>query len=375
MSMYAISDSFDVRVASPSGWLTYESGHARTERQFLMSCINAEEFALRQIGKFFVAGQFESPVLPAPFPFDYQTDGPRKYGRLNMVARGFRIEPVCETCFNNDNGRGDDLIGDPVDIDIMEKYFWQAGHANEAENPDCVCRVYITYEENPCDCTTYDTVEGVWVTHPEILENTCIAVERNPAYELFTLPNTNLVWSALPAGPDRQLKADSYAFQLIPKADIIVYWHNIPTVSLCKIETHLQEFRQTVNNADWGGVLLCDDEASESFAEGLHCQNYEAETILFLDWQEDRSLRTDAFGGLNTGMEMNTTTLKLFFKQKRVVDPFTQNIVGWNHLFLDRSDENPANDQWSRVKIDKGDGNEADLFTLKSFTDIMNPSL
>lgn len=375
MAMYN-GYSYDVRSASPSGLLSYESGHARTERQFMMSCIDAEDFALRQIGKFFVTTTFPSPVLPAPFPFDPLTGGPRKYGRLNMVAKDFRIEPICESCFNNDDSRPDDRIGDPVNIDTMDRYFWPVGHANQATNPDCLCRVYIKYEENPCDCTTYDTIFGEWNTHPDILKNTCISVERNPAYELFTLPNTNLVWSDLPAGPDRQLKADSHAFQIIPKADIIVHWHNIPVVSLCKIETHLLSFRQTVNNADWGGVLLCDPQASESAQPGiLKCQDYEKETILFVDWQEDRSFRTDAFGGLNNGMEMNTTTLKLFFKQKRVIDPFTGKTVGWNHLFMDRSDSNPANDQWSRVKIDKGGGQTADLFKLKSFISILEPVL
>jgi hypothetical protein len=401
---------FPVEAIAPSGLIQYQSGHATSTRKFKVPCKNAEEFALRQMGKFLLIDTedldfpavYKVPVLPAPFPFD--GSGILGYGQLNLVATSFSINPVAACCFNIrylEEDSGDERLNqitDPTAIGQMERYFYtvaeEAGQDQEdidAENSECDCEVIIGYEENPCDCASFNNSSGEWEVHAELLPNTCIAVERNPAYEMFTLPNAALVWKDLPSGTEseqaaRQLKADSYAYKIIPKADIIVSWHNVPVKHLCAIENHLKEFRGTVNDLHWGDVLFCDAEPVEPSACG--CAQYEPETIMFVDFQEDRAKRTDCFGGMAVSNQwnMNTTTLKLFFKQKRIERetptasysdsddcPDGNDLAyGWNHLFLDRAPE-LGGGQWARVAI--SGGTEDPVFPLKSFSNIMYPDL
>jgi hypothetical protein len=382
---------FNVIAIDPSGFLTYQSGKASSSLKFKMSCEHAEEFALRQMGKFWTAAA-PSPVLPVPFPFDEITDQPRGYGRMNLVATGFSIEPLSAACFGNNLADRAASVGDPADINTMALYF---DEGEGADNSCCECVVTLTYEENPCDCCGYNNTNGAsptyreWVAHSDVLPGTCISAERNPSYEMFTLPNGGLSWEDLPAGSaERQLKPDSYAYKIIPKADIIVHWHNVPVRNLCAIENHLKRFRGTVNDLAWGNVLFCDADPVAPTACG--CGQYEPETIMFIDFQEDRSKRTDAFGGnyLNAGSptnNMNTTTLKLIFKQKRIEKPTSASYsdsdecpddndeaYGWNHLFLDREGPVDGTGQWMRVVVEAtGDP----LFELKSFSDIFYPVL
>ena len=78
---------------------------------------------------------------------------------------------------------------------------------------------------------------------------------------------------------------------------------------------------------------------------------------------------------------MNTTTLKLNFKQKRIEKPTSASysdsddcpdendiVYGWNHLFLDR--EGTGNDAWMRVIVES---TGEPIFPLKSFSDIFYP--
>jgi hypothetical protein len=212
---------------------------------------------------------------------------------------------------------------------------------------------------------------------------------------MLTLPNGNLVWRDLPKDtPEeqaaRQLKADSYAYKIIPKADIIVNWHNVPVRNLCAIENHLREFRGSVNSQAWGDILNCDAPPTDEAACG--CGQYEPETIMFIDFQEDRSQRTDAFGGFSTSgnfgqKNMNTTTLKLIFKQKRIAKETptasysdsddcpddNDEAYGWNHLFFDRNTEDDSPGEWMRVSVDNA--TEDPLFPLKNFVDIFYPVL
>jgi hypothetical protein len=389
--------TFTVEAIKPSGLLRYQSGHATSARQFLVPCRYAEQFALRQIGKYLVPGFDETPVLPAPFPQD--ATGVIGYGQLDLIASGFTIDPVTDCCFNVRYTDGDDTdrltnISDPTSLKQMEKYFHTITDeyiaddvdretALEEENSECDCMVTITYEENPCDCVFFNSSTGEWEQHEFLLPNTCISVERNPAYEMFTLPNAALIWKDLPDGDNRQLKADSYAYKLIPKADIIVSWHNVPVRHLCAIENHLREFRGAVNSTAWGDVLFCDADSENPAACG--CGQYEPETIMFVDYQEDRSQRTDCFG-VSQDWNMNTTTLKLFFKQKRIERqtptasysdsddcPDDNDLAyGWNHLFLDRTAEEGGG-QWARVAIAGGD--EDPVFPIKSFNTILYPIL
>jgi hypothetical protein len=391
MSMYNDYE-FDVLEVHPSGLLSYQSGKVTTSRKFKMSCEHAEEFALRQFGKFWSAGT-PLPVLPIPFPFDWTDGQVRKHGRMNLVASSFSIEPLSAACFGNNLPDERTPIGDPANIDQMALYF-KVTPANPEEvqpnNSCCECIVTISYEENPCDCCGYDPDAHEWVVDDYILPGTCLSVERNPAYEMVTLPSANLVWRDMPRDtPEqqraRQLRADSYAYKIIPKADLIVSWHNVPVNAICAIESHLREFRGKVNETAWGSVMSCDAYTElESGFGGVVCEQYDPETIMFVDYQEDRSRRTDAFGGnyliaSDTANNMNTTTLKLIFKQKRVErttaptvdDPYLS--YGWNHLFFDRNTEDESPGEWMRVGVD----NETQdaIFPPMDFSDIFYPPL
>lgn len=379
MSIYNDYD-FDVQAVHPSGLITYQSGKATSQRKFKVPAEHAEEFALRMIGKFYDTSEFgpEFPALPAPFPFDSTAN--LGYGQLNLVASDFSIEALSVCSFNNTHtaeGSDDvesDLITDPTLLSQMERYF---DDEVDSDNSDSHSIVVITYAENPCDCAVFNYTTKQWEVHEEILPHTCISVERNPAYEMFTLPNGNLVWEDIADADNRRLKADSYAYKIIPKADIIIHWNNVPVNRICQIETHLTQFRGCVNEQAWGGQLFCDYVAGS----GEGCSEYEPETILFVDWQEDRSKRTDAFGGMRIGDQddnRNTTTLKLFFKQKRIFeaantsnsrsDDDVDRVYGWNHLFLDRE---TGDDVWMRVLVET---TGLPLFPLRSFSTIMNPT-
>jgi hypothetical protein len=390
---------FDVLEVHPSGLLSYQSGKVTTSRKFKMSCEHAEEFVLRQFGKFWSAGT-PSPVLPVPFPFDWSNGQPKKYGRMNLVASSFSIEPLSAACFGN-NLIGDRVpVGDPADIGQMAMYFEPTPSNPDPADPPvdnscCECIVTISYEENPCDCCGYDPADRDWVVDQYILPGTCLSVERNPAYEMVTIPSANLVWRDMPSSTEadqvrRQLRSDSYAYRIIPKADIIVSWHNVPVRNLCAIENHLRDFRGAVNDQSWGDVLQCDAAPTDSAACG--CGQYEPETILFVDFQEDRSKRTDAFGGnyliaSDTANNMNTTTLKLIFKQKRVerLTPTASysdsddcpddndEAYGWNHLMFDRDSDDTFGAEWMRVAVDNA--TEDPLFPIKNFVDIFYPVL
>ena len=376
MSMYSGFD-FEFEMIPPSGLLSYRSGRATSQRKFKVKCQHAEELALRLLGKYYYAAtlpEFITPVLPAPFPFG---------GQLNMVATGFEIKPISECCFNTGHYTSEsDLeyvteITSLVAANQLEKYYY-IDRDGQIET-ECFCEVTVDYEENPCDCLVWDEVAETWTAHSEILPGTCISSERNPAYEMFTLPNASLVWKNVlnGQGQQEQLKADSYAYKVIPKADIIVSWHNVPVQRFCQIETHLRDFRGTVNAEEWGDVLRCSQEPTES--DSVSCELYEPETILFVDWEEDRSKRTDAFDGNNDNVNMNTTTLKLHFKQKRVEMEFGASgsdvsvsdddtgIAGWNHLWYD-SDSEPG--AWRRVVVK---ASQAPIFKTRAFSDIFYP--
>jgi len=361
--------TFIVEAVHPSAHLTYQSRHASTSRKFKIPCQNAEEFVLRQLGKFYDQTDTETPRLPAPYPFT--EGGATDYGQISLVATGFTIEPVSGVCLNTSGGTPDNNIDTPTSIVQLEKYWYENPGVNDPADECCQCLATVTYEENPCDCMTFDGETGLWTVHEFILPNTCASVERNPSYEMFTLPNGNLIWADLPENENRKLKQDSFAYKVIPKADIIVSWHNVPVNKLCQIESHLREFRGCVNNAIWGEQLSCDDVSEGSGVGG--CSYYEPETIMFVDYQEDGQFHTDAFGGMRQDgpvSNRNTTTLKLIFKQKRIpndLDPV--NPYGWNHLFMDRE---TGVDSWMRVQVES---TGEDLFQLASFNTIMYPMI
>lgn len=398
MSMYTDYD-FPVEEMLPSIMPSFSSGKVTATRTFSVPCIHAEEFVLRMIGKFY---DFEEtsfiPQIPAPYPFD--STGALGYGQINLIASSFSIESLTECVFRNEHHILPDevtehtLITDPTAI-LQQAHHWipEISLPVDDDNSKYICKVTIAYTENPCDCVFFNNTSKQWEAHADVLPGTCIYVERNPSYEMFTLPNGGLVWEDLPSSTEqeqaaRRLKADSYAYKIIPKADIIVHWHNVPVRHLCAIENHLKRFRGTVNDLAWGDVLFCDADPVEPTACG--CGQYEPETIMFIDFQEDRAQRTDAFGGFTPTVDgfqspnMNTTTLKLIFKQKRIEKPTSASYsdsdecpddndeaYGWNHLFLDREGVADAG-EWMRVIVE-ATGNP--LFELKSFSDIFYPVL
>jgi hypothetical protein len=401
MSMYNDYD-FPVEEILPSVLPSYSSGRVTASRTFSIPCIHAEEFCLRMIGKFYDitlgggSGPF-TPQIPAPYPFN--SGGDTGYGQINIIATSFSIEALSECCFDNtyvleDETTTASLITDPTSI-LQQAHFFAILLGEGATNDRCLCKVTINYSENPCDCLAFNNSDQLWEVNEYVLPGTCLSVERNPAYEMLTLPNGNLIWKDLPSSTEdeqiaRQLKSDSYAYKIIPKADIIVHWHNVPVRNMCAIENHLREFRGTVNSQPWGDVLQCDAEPEDSAACG--CGQYEPETIMFIDYQEDRSQRTDAFGGFSSSGDfsaknMNTTTLKLIFKQKRIerptptasysdTNPCPDNddeAYGWNHLFFDRNTEDDSPGEWMRVAVDNA--TEDPLFPLKNFVDIFYPVL
>lgn len=393
---------FPVEEMLPSIMPSFSSGKVTATRTFSVPCIHAEEFCLRMIGKFYDFEATEwAPQIPAPYPFDKA--GSLRYGQVNLIASSFSIEALSECVFRNDHIVPPDevtehtLITDPTAI-LQQAHHWlpELVLPEDDDNNGYICKVTIGYSENPCDCLVFNNTTKVWEVNEYILPGTCLAVERNPSYEMLTLPNGNLVWKDLPKATQdeqiaRQLKSDSYAYKIIPKADIIVHWHNVPVRNMCAIENHLRGFRGSVNSQSWGDVLECDAEPEDSAACG--CGQYEPETIMFIDFQEDRSQRTDAFGGFAgppsefTVKNMNTTTLKLIFKQKRIerptptasysdTDPCPDNddeAYGWNHLFFDRNTEDDSPGEWLRVAVDNA--TEDPLFPLKNFVDIFYPVL
>jgi hypothetical protein len=385
MGMY---DGYDYKVEAilGSGKVSSPSGKLQGVRMFKVPSKYANEFALRMMGKFRGEGaeNYDYPMMPIHWPLHAVGD-PDDRSYFDMVAVGFDITPLDESCFNLinvDTGNHLDLQY-PQSAYYLERY-WNAELADSASEGDvdgqsnyscqCFSKVTINYEESPCDCwrNATDTFSNdlFW---EELLENTCVSVEKNAAYELYTLPNRNLVWKDLPAGPDRLLKGDSYAYKIIPKADITVLWHFVPVSALCTIESHLAEYRGYVNEEEWGGVLTCQFGLDSDSGDTGNCM-YEPETLLFVDYDEDRSKRTQGYIG------MNTTTLKLHFKQKRVIvtpaaDPLPAEVVGWNHLFCDRGKGDSTFSEWQRVVVEIGGGNQSDLFPIRPFANLLKPTL
>lgn len=384
--------------AIPGTSPSYSGNQLSSERAFLVPCAFAQEFGLRMLGKFYKPGTYETPNLPARYPIGTVFDDPEAWtSRLKMNAAGFRIDQPSDCCFEGrykgalEESQWLAFITDAESFRQMERHHLirydgsldvmkitgdmmdpECQPAPEAEPPEdclkenancsCLCKVTINYQEQPWDCAFPDV---------DVLEHTALSIERSAGYEMFTLPNRNLVWKDIVASEetDSQLKGDTYASVIIPKTDITVTWHNVPVKRLCEIEAHLTKYRGTVNGCAF--TLLSDclcagtdtpDESCDSSITDT-CK-FEAETILFVDWSEDKQARTRGF------YKMNTTSLVLHFKQKRI--EMDSGVAGWNHLYLDRSGTGIAPGPWQRVVVKRGDNWTEPLFKLKNFSNIFN---
>lgn len=327
MSMFDDYD-FEVEAVNPSGIVSVSDGKVSATRKFAVRSENAEELGLRLLGKYYENGVYDLPVLPAKYPSQ----------RFSLVAKSFSIEQLSVCKFVLPDGLV--FITDLEDEVQLEQYL------TGENSTDSHAVVTVQYSEPDWDC---DGIEGIEA-------ETALSVEINPAYEMFTLPNRNLIWDTNVEG-DREFKGDSYAYKIIPKSDVIVSWHNIPVSQVDVVLEGLKQYRGTVNDVAWGGLIFCKDEGGNIFEE---------ETLMFIDAEEDRSKRTTGFRG--SAWTMDTTTLKLHFKEKDIYEDETH--YGWNYLFLDNSKNGEAiTSLWTRV-LKKNGNDTSPLFEPRSFGNI-----
>lgn len=400
MSMYVVDpQEFPIKAIHPSGIVQYQSGQATSTRSFSVRCHQAQELGLRALGKFYKLGEFETPNLPAEFPTELTDRIGYVPQQMQLVASGFEIAPLSACCFNNYkvDEVDDQLVLKDQCIEsltsnaTLERYYIREVDPDEGESgidnsKECMCQINISYTERPWDCTYLDLED---TDPPEgepgflILEHTAIATERSSGYEMYTMPNRNLVWADVADGPDKMLKGDTYATFMVPTADITVTWFNVPVKHLCAIETHLAKFRGTVNKDPFDLLTKCICADPYSCEEGTGSStppagvasedcSYEPETVMFMDWQEERSQRTRAFA------PMDTTTLTLRFKQKRIAvdtneDGEVDLICGWNHLLCDRETNTNSGSPWQRVKVKLP--TEKDLFLKTDWKYLLRPTV
>lgn len=354
---------FDVTPVHPSGVPQISDGKVTVARQFQVEWENVEELMLRVMGKFYEAGVTEFPVLPAKYPSNNYS--------LYATSVSVDMSKSSACSFNNDSEESTPApIDDLESIQKMEKYHF-SNPAFSGQNDELKAVVSVTYTEAEWDCTEA-TVGG-------LLPNTGVRTEINPSYEVYTLPSRTLFFSDMEQADDvdNGLKDDTKAYTIIPKEDVIVHWSNIPTEALCKIYDHLAKYRGKVNNGVFGAIFYCGDQSGSGSSPG-GCEFYPTETLLFVDYEEDFSRRTQGFGEAF----MNTTTLKLHFKVKHITvladsGPGVGEVAaeyGWNHMPFDHTGAGADIDRWGRVKVRTGD-TEKDLFEKADFTDIMNPPI
>lgn len=381
---------FDVVAIADSALPNVSNGKSSTRRQFLVKCEFAQEFGLRLLGKFYKAPVgndlgYESPELPAYFPSSLVSTVPQQ---LNMVASGFSVTPVDRNCFNTqywlqrENPQDPEVIlyniTDPAERDtqilrMLERYYivTEEGAPASSSNCECNCNVTVDYTDPPWDCEfpLDPNEDDVW------LLQTALSIEKTPSYEMYTLPNRRLEWVSENINP-KTLKGDTYATVIVPITDIVVTWHNLPVSKLCRLESHLNKFRGCVNSGFFHSLAFCECTAN-SISNQLcsasinadpldHGCSYEKDTVLFVNWEEQKEDRTTSF------RMMNTTSVRMTFKQKRIVIdwPTTteSDVVGWNHLFCDQISDG-ASAAWKEVQYSEY-GSYRPLFKRQDFNKI-----
>lgn len=379
--------TYPVREVAPQIKPSITGLNASAERSFIVPCEYAQDFGLRALGKLYEPGTYDLPELPVEYPIDTYDNASSLWltpypQRLRLRASGFRIDPVSDNCFNNqfvDRTQTPIAIAEGTVEDLGSVFqlakHWkmqlgEGPHGYESSGDGCCeCIVTVQYQEPWWQCLWDDAV-GTTTAAADLpwLQETALRIDRVASYELYTRPSRSLVWDGK-AAPDNHLGPDSHAVVVIPSAEITVEWHNVPVQKLCSIEGHLNCFRNTVNDTtlDLFGKCACSQSVlvdSDCTSAGAACQ-YEPETLLFVDYAEDKNQRTNIFG------PMDTTTLVLTFKHKRIATKLTDNppvIVGHNHLLYDKTTDN-TEDDWRRVKVKMGAGS-TDMFTRKEFSKI-----
>jgi len=359
---------------------------ASAERRFKLPCQYVQDFGLRALGKLYETGTYDFPELPVEYPHSNNPMGQQNPNgwadsypqRLKLRAVGFRQEPTSDYCFNRDildRGAIVPAILTKLNEVIEMAHYWKVSETTDpesglpvaVEDNCCECVVSIQYQEQWWHCLWSDAIKTGNSEYQEWLDETAFKVDRVASYELYTRPNRALVWGdKLDAGeldePDAILGPDTHAVTVIPSAEVTVEWHNIPVSKLCVMETHLSKFRNKVNCTLMPFFNQCNcaqtsfklgDPPEDCSAAATDCQ-YEAETMLFVDFAEDKSRRTTCFG------PMDTTTLILTFKHKRIAKG--SDVYGHNHLLYDKSLGGADESEWQRVRTMSAGVTIGDLF-------------
>lgn len=379
-------DLYTVKEVAPQSPPSVSGLQTTAERRFKLPCEWVQDFALRALGKLYEPGTYDTPELPVEYPISVQDANGwmQSYPqRLKLRAVGFRLEPMSDYCFNNkkwgvrqgENGAPvDATVKDLGDIDTLARLWTMSDELDfetnlpiAVETNCCECVVSIQYQEQWWHCLWSDSIKTGNAEHQEWLDETAFKVDRVASYELYTRPNRALVWGdKLDAGelnePDAILGPDTHAVTVIPSAEVTVEWHNIPVAKLCAMETHLSQFRNKVNCTLMPFFNQCNCAQTSFAVNGTpedcsavvnDCQ-YEAETMLFVDFAEDKSRRTTSFG------PMDTTTLILTFKHKRIAKG--SDVYGHNHLLYDKSLGGADESEWQRVRTMSAGVTIGDLF-------------
>ena len=326
--MYIFSEIYKAKPEFGSANIQVSNGRASTSRRFIVPADAAKEIGLRALGKYRdnIDTDLQVPWLPANYPYLYPT---QECNYFRMVATGFTVEgveaPCFQTLYTDEDEQDKTYVYNLVDHNQLERYY-TGGRVSESAGPcQCLARLTINYETPPWEYTHADSAS--------ICQHTALSIERNAGYEMYTLPKRNLYWDG-DTSVDGKLKQDAFASIIVPTADITVFWYNIPVANQKLYEAKLETFRGRVNNATFTVLNF----------GGKH-KDYATETLLFMDYDEDVSRRTNSFPG------MDTTCLKLRFKEKAFIDQKSGTVAGWNHMIKDtgKSGSDPV---WAKVKID-----------------------
>jgi hypothetical protein len=386
----SFSGDYTVVEVAPSNLPSVSGLNASAQRQFKVPCQWAQDFGLRALGKLYKPADppgFILPQLPSQYPLTSFAPLDESYPQtLRLRAVGYRIRPASDYCFNDEifDDETSTVISGKLtrldDTDQIAKYWKFSDTLPEGGNPVakedscCECMVEVDYQEQWWHCLWSEAVGISLDPEPpqsridaqEWLDETAFKVDRVSSYELYTRPTRPLIWDGK-SGANERLGPDSHAVTIIPSSEITIEWHNIPVSVLCEMEAHLNQFRQKVNCSEV--TFFRDCTCAQSAGEGVDCSSaqtacqYEPETLLFLDYSEDKNRRTSQFG------PMDTTTLVLTFKHKRIRTA-SDVIVGHNHLLYDKTTAN-EDDDWKRVKVQLGIGS-SDLFIAADLNKIFS---
>ena len=182
-------------------------------RSFRVPCRNAQEFAFRQMGRYYEAGLYEGSMAAGGVPMGLG----RQHRNATHGGDRLRHHAGCRMLLPCGTERRDTVAGQHRVRSTMERYYYTDAEVGEgASNSECDCLVRIDYANPPWNCVDTDFEIGTLLNH------TAIRVRRTSGYELFTVPTRSLVGGQNWFQPHRfqfqsKAKGDSNATILIPK--------------------------------------------------------------------------------------------------------------------------------------------------------------